>query len=161
MTDAAPFVSGEPVCPVSHSLENGTAGQGSAEAGHGTPDAPTRVSLKILARQALSDVVPHGTAGGTGAGQLVPKVRDNADGASSLLLADGMCPHIEEKARRHPANIGRVVRCAACFLAAHPNWKPRRGWFVGSIAQLKEHHRRTTHALSGLDGDAHNRDGRQ
>src|SRR5262245_12835858 len=29
--------------------------------------------------------------------------------------------------RRHAANVGRVVRCCACFLAAHPDWKPKRG----------------------------------
>ena len=45
--------------------------------------------------------------------------------ASAALLKDGMCPHIPAKARRHAANVGRVVRCCACFLAAHPNWKPR------------------------------------
>lgn len=54
------------------------------------------------------------------------------------LEPDRMCPHIPEANRSHPANVGRTVRCAACYVAAHPKrrpGKPRR--FVGSIAELK------------------------
>jgi hypothetical protein len=44
---------------------------------------------------------------------------------ATAALVDGMCPHIPEKARRHAGNVGRTVRCCACFLKAHPGWKPR------------------------------------
>jgi hypothetical protein len=123
MNHSAHIVPPAPVCPVSHSKGNGTAGHGVSGAGQGTEGAQPRASLKTLARQALSGVVPRGTESGTPAGQVVPEVRDKPD--SRGLLDDGMCPHIPEKARRHAANVGRIVRCCACFLEAHPNWKPR------------------------------------
>ncbi len=51
-----------------------------------------------------------------------------------------MCPHIPEAARQHPANVGRVVRCAVCWLVAYPDWQPRRSArFFGSIRELKQY----------------------
>jgi len=55
------------------------------------------------------------------------------------LLGDGMCPHIEPAARAHPANLGRTVRCSACWLVAHPDWRPRSRRFFGSVAELKDY----------------------
>jgi hypothetical protein len=83
----------------------------------GTPDLQT-LAARVLAR------TTSGTSRGTGteseAKTAVPPPRNLPP-----LLSDGICPHIPAKARRHPANVGRTIRCAACFLVAHPNWRPR------------------------------------
>lgn len=56
------------------------------------------------------------------------------------LLADGMCEHISPENRANPANVGSKVRCAACWLVAHPDWRPRRlARLFASIADLKKY----------------------
>lgn len=86
----------------------------------------------------------------------VPTSRAQGTTGTVALLPDGMCEHIEEKARWHPANVGRVVRCAACFLAAHPDWRPRPYRFVGSIAELRAECRGRAHSSSARLGTSPN-----
>jgi hypothetical protein len=118
MTNPARPVPHAPVCPVSHSKENGTAGHGGSGAGQGTESPQSRVSLKALARQALSVAVPHGTSSGTSTGQSVPEVRDKPDSNSPLRRVRPM--------RRAVATDPLCPRW--CDLSSTLFWLSHRGW---------------------------------
>jgi hypothetical protein len=106
-----------PLVPPHRAAERGTLASSSGTEqrnGSGTPD------LKALAEQALSRIrsgTQERNAGGT-----VPSTAFRTPGTHVI---EYFCDHISEKARRHPANLGRTVLCCACFLEAHPDWKPR------------------------------------
>jgi hypothetical protein len=106
-----------PLVPPHRAAERGTLASSTGTEqrnGSGTTD------LKLLAEQALFRI-RNGTqqrnAGGT--------EPSKAFRTPGTLPPDGCCKHIPEKNRFHPANDGRTVLCAECFLARHPDWRPR------------------------------------